>query len=158
MCVLDTSVLIEFKRIVRIEDQFRLLEKMRDLVRTGVLVFPPQVARELGYGQFPDAPGAWIMAARDDVCHAPPSETTLREVLRVAEQLVDVETEDREVADPYVCAMALELARYEGCRVVVATNDRIDRLPVKISLASACDRLGLEHWTADEFIEWARSA
>jgi hypothetical protein len=157
ICVADTSVLIEFKRLVKIEEQWTLLEKMRDLVRTGALAFPRQVAKELAYGKFPDAPGAWIATARQDVCHSEPSDDTLREVLGVAEQLVDFETtDDREVADPYVAAMARELTQYEHCRVVVATGDRVDRLPLKMSLATACTLLNLECWTAEEFVDWVR--
>lgn len=80
-------------------------------------------------------------------------------MLAVAPQLVDYEaTADREVADPYVAAMACEIgSRHNGCRVVVATNDTVDRLPLKLSLATACNRLGIEHWFAEDFVDWIKS-
>jgi Domain of unknown function (DUF4411) len=156
MCIVDTSVLIKLKRLVNIDDQWDLLLRMTELVRSGHLAFPRQVAKELAYGQYPDAPGAWIGSAKRVVCHPEPSEETLRTVLQVAEQLVDAEaTDDREVADPYVAAMACEIPHHHpDCRAAVATDDRVDRLPRKLSLATACDRLGLEHWTPEQFIAW----
>jgi hypothetical protein len=129
---------------------------MTELVQSGYLTFPRQVAKELAYGQYPDAPGAWIGSARRKVCHAQPSEETLRQILDVAEQLVDAEaTSDHEVADPYVLAMASEIAvLYPGCRVAVATDDYVDRLPRKLSLATACNRLNIERWTPEQLIAW----
>lgn len=78
----------------------------------------------------------------------------------MAEQLVDLEaSHDREVADPYVAAMALELSeRYTSTRVVVATNDTVDRLPAKLSLAEGCRRLRLDYWKPDEFLSWVIAA
>lgn len=159
ICVVDTSVLIEFKRIVKIDEQWDLLMLMGDLVADGRLAFPRQVAKELAYARHPDAPGAWIGSAKARVCHPQPDEQSLVKVLGVAEQLVDPEvTADREVADPYVAAMACEIAaRHRGCQVVVATGDTVDRLPVKLSLATACDRLGVAWWPAADFVDWVRS-
>jgi hypothetical protein len=154
--VVDTNILIKFKSMVKIDDQWELLLRMTDAVRQGALTFPRQVAKELAHGQFPDAPGAWIGAAKKDVCHPEPAEDTLVKVLEVAPQLVDFEaTADREVADPYVAAMAHEIAsRHNGCRVFVATNDIVDRLPLKLSLRTACERLGIEICTPEDFIAW----
>ena len=51
--------------------------------------------------------------------------------------------------------MALEVRnRHPRCTVVVATDDYVDRMPAKESLATACARIGLQRWTADEFVEW----
>lgn len=157
VCVIDSSVLIKLKRIVDLDDQWDLLLHMTEQVQSGQLCFPSQVAKELAAVQYPDAPGAWIGSAKRHVCHAQPSEETLRQVLAVAEQLVDAEatTSGREVADPYVVAMAHEIShRYPRCRVAVATDDHVDRLPSKLSLATACNRLGIERWTPDQFIAW----
>jgi hypothetical protein len=148
--------MIEFKSIVKIDDQWELLLKMSKMVTDGHLTFPRQVAKELAYGRYPDAPGAWIGSAKKSVRFPEPEEETQVKVLEVAPQLVDFEgTAEREVADPYVAAMAHEIgAKYDSCRVVVATNDFVDRLPVKLSLATACDRLGIDHWRADDFVRW----
>jgi len=128
---------------VSIDDQWDFLLRMTELVRSGHLAFPRQVAKELAYGQYPDAPGAWIGSAKRNVSHPEPSEETLRMVLTVADRLVDAEaTDDREPADPYVAAMACEIPRrYPGCRSVVATDDRVDRLPAKLSLVTGPSKL-----------------
>lgn len=156
VATVDTSALIAFKGLVKIDDQWGLLMRMSDLVREGAITFPKQVTKELAYGQHPDAPGAWIGSAKSDVCHPQPGDETLVKVLEVAPQLVDYEaTADREVADPYVAAMAHEVgARHNGCRVVVVTNDVVDRLPLKLSLRTACERLGIEVWSPEDFIAW----
>jgi rRNA maturation endonuclease Nob1 len=156
VCVVDTSVLIKLKRLVRIDDQWDMLSRMSELVRSGQLAFPRQVAAELAYGQYPDAPGAWIGSAKRHVCYSPPSEDTLRRILEVAEQLVDAEANsDHDVADPYVVAMAYEItSQHPGCRVTVATDDYVDRLPMKLSLTTACQRFNIERWTPEQFIAW----
>jgi hypothetical protein len=155
--VIDTSALIAFKVLVSINDQWDLLMRMSDLVRTGAITFPRQVARELADGAHPDAPGAWIGNAKRDVRHPNPAEETLVKVLEVAPQLVDIEATDREVADPYIAAMAHEIAtRHDGCRVVVATKDVVDRLPAKLSLLTACNRLGVETCSPEDFVAWLR--
>src|SRR5690606_34022285 len=85
--VVDTSVLIDFKSLVKIDDQWDRLMIMSDLVRTGALTFPRQVAKELAYGKFPDAPGAWIGYAKRDIYHPEPAEETLVKILEVAPNL-----------------------------------------------------------------------
>ena len=156
VCVVDTSILINFKRTVKIDEQWDLLLRMSELVVNGALTFPRQVAKELSYGQFPDAPGAWIGSAKRQIRYSQPGDETLRKILGIAPQLVDFEaTADREVADPYVAAMACEIVQqHNGCNVVVATNDYVDRLPLKLSLATACDRLDITWWKAEDFIAW----
>lgn len=156
--VMDANVLIDFKSKVGINDQWDLLLRMSELVRSGALTFPKQVAQELADGKHPDAPGAWVNNAKRDVRHRQPSEDTLAKVLEVAPEVVDLEaTNEREVADPYVAAMAVEIeARHNGCRVVVATNDVVDRLPLKLSLLTACSRLGIEVCTLEQFIGWVK--
>jgi rRNA maturation endonuclease Nob1 len=155
ICVIDTSVMIEFKATVGIERQWDLLSSMTDLVKTGRIAFPRQVARELSQARHPDAPGAWIASAKRDVQHPEPAEQTLVRVLQ-AGQLVDVNAPaDREVADPYVAALALEIVeRHPQSHVVVVTNDIVDRLPMKIALRTACERLGLQTCTMQPFVDW----
>jgi hypothetical protein len=49
--------------------------------------------------------------------------------------------------------MAHGIAYYlGGRRVAVAINDIVDRLSAKLPLATACDRLSIEHWTPADFI------
>jgi hypothetical protein len=71
--------------------------------------------------------------------------------------LIDPTDEDPAgAADPYVAGMACEIqSANPGCRVVVATDDRVDRLPNKIALTTACDRLHIDHWSSEAFVAWA---
>ncbi len=161
VCVLDTGVLIRLKVLVKPADQFGLLNHMSTLVESGHLAFPSQVVNELSRAKYPDAPGVWIVGeVRRRVRYPQPSEARLASVLTVAEALVEADdTEPDGVADPYIAAMACEIrSTHPGCRVVVATEDYVDRMPRKLSLATACERLKLEHWRAEAFVEWARNA
>lgn len=146
------------KRQVKLDDQWTLFAHMLTLVEDGRLVFPRQVYRELAHGQHPDAPGAWIGKAKTLVRYADPSDETMAEILDVTYQLVEENSEpDNEPADPYIVAMAVELRRMEPpIDVVVATNDLVDRLPLKIALKTACDQLNIPCWTTEVFIEWVR--
>lgn len=156
ICVIDSSVLINLKQVVGIDEQWDLLSEMLTLVASGALAFPRQVVKELSAVRYPDAPGAWIGSARRRVRHPEPSEDSLVRVLEVAAELVEVDSPpEREVADPYVAAMALELVeRHPQCRVVLVTNDVVDRLPNKIALRTACARLGLPTCQISPFMDW----
>lgn len=156
--VVDTSVLISIKTHVPLDAQWELLRLMEDLVKAGRLAFPKQVWREMRDGKHPDAPGVWTAAAKIHLRHADPGLETLAKVLGVAPGMVDVDAgTDMEKADPYVAAMAVELGeRYDECRIVVATNDVIDRPPLT-SLATACTSLGIECWATEDFIRWCRT-
>lgn len=125
----------------------------------GQLAYPRQVVKELEKAQHPDAPGAWITQKKLKMTHPQPQDATLARVLLVA-PVLDVEaTDDREVADPYILAMAVEMQeRHTGAWVVVATEDVVDRLPAKLSLGTGCQRLGLMRWSTDEFVTWVRGS
>ena len=81
-------MLLHFKRVVGLDEQWDLLTRMRELVVSGALAFPRQVFKELSGVKFPDAPGAWVGSAHRQVCHPQPSEATLVRVLEVAGELV----------------------------------------------------------------------
>jgi hypothetical protein len=153
--VADTSAVIDIKALVPLGRQFTFLNGLTVLVQQGRLAFPRQVQREITDAKWPDAPGAWAASCCGWQRHAEPSDDLLPEVLAVAPKLVDWNSES-EAADPYVIAMALAITRqHPRARVVVATKDAVDRLPIKTSIASACKLLDLECWTPEDFIEWA---
>jgi hypothetical protein len=65
---------------------------------------------------------------------------------------------DTEVADPYVVAMAWEIQEASSNRrVIVVTDDRIDRMPAKESVVTACERLGISYCPTSAFVKWVRS-
>lgn len=156
--VVDTSTLIKLKTVVPVVDQWRLLVRMDALVQSGELAFPRQVAAEMRAARHPDAPGAWAAGVKGWTVHRQPSDESLAEAMGAA-QLTDPTSEaDREVADPYIVAMALEIAeKCPGVTVVVATEDRVDRMPLKESILTACGRLDIVCCTAEEFVEWLLS-
>lgn len=153
--VVDASILIELKTAVPLDEQWQLFRAMEDHVKSGCLAFPKQVAREMRDGKYPDGPGVWTADAKSHIVHADPALETLAEVLDVAPGMVDANAGlDMEKADPYVAAMAVELTtRYPGSRVVVATNDVIDRPPFT-SLAAGCGELSIECWRTEDFVRW----
>lgn len=70
-----------------------------------------------------------------------PTDETMRRVMAEAGEVIGDDREE-ETADPYVLAHALELEN-EGHEVVVVTEDRVDRMPLKLSMVTACGRLAL---------------
>lgn len=156
--ILDASALIRLKSILAVAEQWPLLMRMSGLVESGCLAFPRQVANELKKAKHPDAPGVWAACHKGWGTHPQPRDGSVAEALGAA-QLIDPDSEaDAEPADPYVVAMALEIKeRFSSVKVVVVTEDRVDRMPAKESIVTACQRLELESCTAEEFATWLRA-
>lgn len=156
--IVDTSLLIEIKlRIPAADgDQFDLLMRMLQLVEEGLLAFPRKVHRELTNIKWTDAPGAWCGRAVRVLQYKDPQDESVAAVLAHAPKLIEEDADDKaEKADPYVAAMAYELAHGDPPNdVVVATTDNKDHLPVKIALKTACEALGLTCWDFDAFVAW----
>ena len=154
--VIDTSTIIQIKFDVPTSEQWRIFNRMMDLVRDGRLTFPSQVRREVAQEKFPDVPGAWTVEAARERQHPDPTDETMADLLPFVEQLVDPNAEvANEPADPYVVTQAWELLD-AGYDVAVATDDVKDRLPLKIALATACNSLGITVWNCDTFVDWVR--
>ena len=147
---LDSSGLIDIQRRMLGRARDELLEQMLDLARDERLVFPRRVTEELTRHNQRDAVAEWARIARDFVPrHYVPSDELVREVLRVAPTLIPT-TQLGQSADAHVIAQALAYQRESMFNAVtVVTNDRVDRLPVKSSMASACEDLGLQHVDLD---------
>jgi len=151
---IDASTLVELKKLVRVENQWAIGTHMAVLLNEGALCYPSQVVRELKSAKYPDMPAAWVAGHKGSERYPEPAWASVAEVLAVA-QLVDPSSED-DPADPYVVAMAYEIREVheDACQVVVTTNDYVDRLPAKESIATACDRLAIEWWKLARFVEW----
>lgn len=155
--VLDTGVIIRVKQMVKVDEQWGILETMMNCVRSGEMCFPRQVATELTEQKWPDAPGAWAGHAKALVLHREPLDGFVAQVLEKTPDLIDPDATGGEPADPYVVGMALDLRTvYSNSRVVVASDDKVDRPPLRMSVKTACDRLGIEFCEAVRFIEWVR--
>jgi hypothetical protein len=157
ICVIDSSFLIKIKQLVKVDEQWTLLAWMMVQTEVGVICFPRQVAAEMVFGKHPDAPGAWAGHAKSLVCHREPGDGCVAAVLALTPDLIDADATGAEPADPYVVGMAIDLATvYPECRIVVVSDDKVDRMPIKRSLKTACDRMSVEFWEPSEFLTWAR--
>ncbi|MXZ31140.1 MAG: DUF4411 family protein [Acidimicrobiia bacterium] len=149
--MLDTSALIEFKRLLPIPEQWNAFVRLGSLVENGRIAMPRQVLAEATTVSHPDVPGAWAAAMRRRLRHTlDPDYHFVRLVMEAAGDVVDPNktTDD---ADPYVVALALH-TREQGFDVVVVTADVVDRPPRRISLATACARLNVEVANPTEFL------
>lgn len=140
--VVDTSSLIQIRQTgISAAKQTAAFKKLTMLVRSDLLVFPPQVREELEWGEadHPSDPAlAWIQSAKGDAERTANLETVQR-VLARAPLLIDAEG-TRDQADPYLIALALDSASLGG--VSILSDDRRDRYDghgglVKLSVATA---------------------
>jgi hypothetical protein len=155
--VLDAGAVIRVKHLVKVDEQWAILDTMMICVRSGEMCFPRQVATELSDLKFPDAPGAWAGHAKGLVCHREPQDESVARVLETTPDLIDPDATGAEPADPYVVGMALDLVvLYPASRICVASDDKVDRPPLRMSVKTACDRLGIEFCEPEAFIGWVR--
>jgi hypothetical protein len=103
-----------------------IFKKLTALAEAQQLIFPPQVLEELEYAER-DHPSdqalAWARSVRDRAVRHADFETVKR-VLNLAPNLIDADSE-REQADPYVIALALDSAVLGGTSIL--SNDNQDR-------------------------------
>ncbi len=113
-------------------------------MENGYLFFPRQVTAELNQERHIDTPEAWALAAGPKVTIAyDPESHYVHGVMASAGDVIDADAE-HDPGDPYVLAQALQLVGL-GFAVCVVTEDVVDHLPLRISMATACGRLGLPH-------------
>lgn len=146
--LLDSSALIEAKRVLPVDSQWVVFKRLEEMVENGAAAMPRQVIREMSEIAHPDLPGAWAPGVRDRQRH--PLDAEWEHVQRVMTEAGDVVDPNKttEDADPYVLALALQLV-LAGEAVVVVTEDCVDRN--RIALTTACDRLGLSHGSVRDF-------
>jgi len=149
--VLDTSAIVDFKALIALPDQWEAFKALEGSVTAGEIAMPRQVLAEAGELTHPDLPGTWASGIRGQLQY--PLDVAYEHVQRVMEAAGDVvdSSKTSEDADPYVVALALQL-RDAGLDAVVVTSDVVDRLPIKIAMTTACDRLGIPHATPREFL------
>jgi hypothetical protein len=117
---------------------------MARAVVDGDIAYPKQVVDELSRWKPPDAAHKWAKQNHPKLVFPEPTQDCLDRVLQAAPDVVDV-NKRYEDADPYVLAMALCVSD-QGREVVVVTEDVNDYPgadPPRISVATACGRLGL---------------
>jgi Domain of unknown function (DUF4411) len=148
--VIDTNCLIALKRVA-IGEQWELFTQLEKMVIDAEIAMPRQVIREASTLLHPDVPGVWAKGVERKLQHPLDVDyELLGEVMEVAGDVI----EDRSAsdpADPYVLALALQLQRAD-LSVTVVSDDIVDRLPLKISMATACKRLGLGRVGTEPFL------
>lgn len=150
--ILDSSLIIQLKRAVRADRQWEFGKHLESLVESGRITFPPQVLREIRGQEHTDIPEAWALAVHAKITvKTNPDYEHIEAVMAIAPDLIDADTEI-DPADPYVVALLREL-NDDGLDACVVTADIVDRLPLKISMRTACGRLNLPCMDVDEFLE-----
>ncbi len=123
------------------ENQVKVFKGMSDLAPQGRIAVERHVFKECS-GVYFDLPAGWVSFVSTRLVH--PVEAMapfIGRVMAVAGNVIE-QNALNDPADPYVLALALQL-QADGHNVCVVTEDRRDRLPKKISMATAADRLGL---------------
>lgn len=148
--VLDSSALIKAKSIISIRNQWSTFKRLEQMVLDGEIAMPRQMIREVSEVTHPDMPGAWAAGVRNSLRHPLNVEDEyITHVMRVAGDVVDP-NKDREDADPWVLALALELTSKQLITCIV-TEDVVDRN--RISIATACSRLDLDWCFTRDFLK-----
>jgi rRNA maturation endonuclease Nob1 len=146
----DTSSIINLKILIPKNKQWNAFKSLEDRVREGKIAFPRQVIKEVSDFAHPDVPGVWVQPMRTLVQYdINPGDEYIRAVMATAGDLVE-EGALKEVADPYLLAMALELRETKS--IMVVTDDVVDRLPLKIAMTTACERLDLPWCRTTDFL------
>ena len=152
--VIDTSSLIEVRRIVPKARVPAVLRALTRFVDVGELVFPAEVDDELDRFRKPgleDPIGDWVAASKRRATRFGPQFEHLKTVLAdpQARRVVDPEKDGVDEADPHVLALALALR--ENADVVVIAQETKDR-PDKLSIATACGVLRLVRLPVSAFL------
>ncbi len=150
--ILDTSGLVDFKKLIRVDDQWAAFKQFEQLANDGGLAMPRHVITETSEIDHPDMPGAWAAGMRRQLQHPldPAVDPWLLKVMAETAAVVD-QSKETEEADPYVVALALQLAD-AGCCVAVVTSDVVDRMPIKIALATACAHFAIDVVSPRDFL------
>jgi hypothetical protein len=138
--VIDASSIIGVREQVGRANERKIFNALSSLAAKSQLVWPAEVTQEVEAALVADSAVAWIKAHRSYGERTPKLET-VKSVLLKAPGLVDPDS-TREQADPYVVALAVEMASNDlfAPIVTVITEDRRDK-PTKVSLATAAGLL-----------------
>jgi hypothetical protein len=155
--IIDTSSIIESRRIVSRVAEKPILEGLTKQVNAGVLVFPKQVLAELELYYDPANPDPQFKWAKSNAATGSRKNNYdgVKLVLKRVPTVMDPEKQTPiDEADPYVIALALEL-REGHQNPTVITEDRKDQ-PKKMSLATACGLWEVPSVPLEAFLAHAR--
>lgn len=155
--VIDTSSIIEVRRIVPKSEQKRVFKALAELVIQGKIVYPIEVVAELERhsnlkSSNPDLPYKWTKENQEQATRFGPQFGHLSTILSHPQvrSIVDPDKTGVEEADPFVLALASFL-KEQGHEVTVATQETKDR-PDKLSMTTACGLLRLFRLPLNAFL------
>lgn len=150
--LIDASAIIRIKTTVPESKQWELFKALEVLVEKGQLAFPRQIKEEVSGMTHPDAPGVWVHGVFSAIKHpTEPGVDFIRKVMASEASAVVDPNKTREDGDPFLIAMALELAE-AGHGVCIVTNDCNDTAD-RIGLSNACDILEVDWITLEDFLK-----
>ena len=154
--VVDTSSLIAVTTVVRRADRQRIYQGLGELVNAARLIFPRQVVPELERYQGAENPAlAWAKAHQAQACrHKVPLERVGEVLARVADVLDTAKDTGPDEADPYVLALALDLAAPGGDVRII--TEEFKTTGDKMSLAAAAGFLALPAVSLRVFLDFER--
>ena len=156
--ILDSSSLIETKKVINLGEQWNTFKVLENMVKNGQIAMPKQVINEVKRFRHPDIPGAWGIGVRKYLRHPTKVEHEFLTIIQSeCPNLTDF-TKEIEDADPYVVALAYQLQEQKEIPCIV-TEDEVDRIVIKDkitrknqSIVSACKQLKLEHTCTRDFL------
>ena len=157
--VIDTSSIIEVRRVVPTSEQAKVFTALGKLVESGQLVYPVEVFKELAQKSNPsnpaDRPYQWAKKHQVQACRHGTNHRALKAMLANPQlaRIVDPAKAGVDEADPYVLTLADQLRAKHA--VVVLSQERVDR-PDKLSMASACGLLRIVCLRVAPFMEQQR--
>ncbi len=150
--VIDASAIINIKKVVPGNRQWKFFRHLEKMVECGSLVFPKQVKDEVTGMAHPDAPGVWADGVYPIITLPKEVEPwAIQQVMQSEANAVVDPTKTREDGDPYLIALALQLA-HEGYSCCVVTDDLKDN-PLRIAVSSACDILDIQWCSLSDFLD-----
>ena len=151
--IMDTSAIIHAKKVIGSNRQWEFFERLKRFVVERRLGFPKEVRDELRQEVYHDTPETWGLHVYEHMLVQNPTLNTFIEVMDRVGSVVDKQSE-KEEADPYVLAQALEVQRdIMVGNAMVVTQDHQDRLPRKMALTTACQKLGIAYCSLEDFLE-----
>jgi hypothetical protein len=140
--IIDSSSIIAVREQVSRAHERKVFNALSSMANGSRLLWPPEVTQEVEAALIADSAAVWVRAHRLPGERTPKLET-VKSILRKAPSLVDPDA-TRDQADPYVVAVALEIASDDlfAPLVTIITEDRRDK-PTKLSLATAAGLHGI---------------
>lgn len=155
--VIDTSSIIQVRRIIQKKDQKMVFAALTKIVQQGRLVYPVEVVSELerytnNDSANPDLPYVWAKNNKKAATANGSQFEQLRAILAHPQvrRIMDPDKTGIDEADPHVLALAMRL-KETGYDVTVLTEEIKDR-PDKLSMGTACGHLKLYRLPIEAFL------